>query len=98
MAELYMESLRMVEDEYKTGLTEHTNDKLNYCLSRDYLEKLERFESEPNLYIRDRQNGAFWGRAFLLYRSGRRREFYSMLAERSETLLLQAFREVDQSI
>ena len=98
MAELYMESLRMVEDEYKTGLAQHTTDKLNYCLSRDYLEKLEKFETEIQLYTRDRENGAFWGKAFLLYRSGRKREFYSLLAERSETLLLQNFREVDQAI
>jgi hypothetical protein len=31
-AELYMESLRMVEDEYKTGMPEPTSEALNFHL------------------------------------------------------------------
>jgi hypothetical protein len=42
-------------------------------------------------FIRDNQHGSFYGKLFILYRAGRKAEFYNLLSTRNEFNLIDQF-------
>lgn len=65
-------SLRMVEDSLNAQLPPHYDSVLHY-LTSNYLGKMRgQYDSEGSL-------GPIWGICYMLYRAGRREEFYRVL-------------------
>lgn len=47
---------------------------------------------------KDLQRDPFWGNAYLMYRAGRKNDFYKLLSAKKKIELLKEFQDYDQSV
>lgn len=79
----------MVENELSTELPSHY-DSILYYLTNHYLGKMKGlYDSEGNL-------GPIWGICFVLYRAGRKEEFFRVIRDHEEIVKL--FQDAEASI
>lgn len=74
-AQILMNSLKLVEEQFNRMLPLHP-DGISLYLNSNYLSRL----GPDDHYIRD-AFGSMWGKAFLLYRAGRKAQFYGLITE-----------------
>lgn len=92
-SQVLFNALRVVEAEFDKSLPTNS-ESIHYYLNNYYLSKM----GNQHGYQRDSDSGAFWGKAFLLYRAGRKEKFYKLLENDQTGMLLKEFVEVDQAI
>lgn len=74
MAEILINSLKLVEDEFHQDLPLN-KQAINYYLQQKYLNQIER----NGQYEFHQDHGSIWGKAFLYFRAGRINEVIDLL-------------------